>query len=121
MHRRWWFFAFWLALVGAIIFAADTGNLGFVNEFIKANPGADKVCHFTLIGTLAFLLNQALGWRKLGPLMLGGVIIGVAMTCEEFSQQRIPGRSFDYGDMAANLAGVAAADGISRLRKRKRD
>ena len=92
-------------LVAGILFSSHAHHLG----------------HFTLIGTLAFLLNQGLGWRKLGPLMLGGVIIGVAMTCEEFSQQRIPGRSFDYGDMAANLAGVAVADGISRLLKKQRD
>lgn len=117
MNRRWWFFGFWLLLVSAIIFAADTGNLTFVQDFLKANPGSDKVCHFMLIGTLAYLFNQALGWRKLGPVMLGGVIIGVLITCEEISQRWVPGRTFDYLDMAANLTGIAVADLLSRFCK----
>ena len=119
INRRWWFFGAWLALVGGIIFLADIGKLSVVMDFLKVNPGSDKVCHFGLVGTLAFLFNQALGGRKCGPLMLGSLIVGIVITAEEISQIWVPGRSFDYGDMAANICGCIAADLLARWRLRK--
>ena len=119
MNRRWGIFAFWLVLVGLIILMADLGRLSWVIDILKNNPGLDKVCHFGLIGTLAFLFNQALGYRKLRGLMLGSLVIGTVLTLEEISQRWVPGRSFDYGDMAANIAGCITADLLSRRIQRK--
>jgi VanZ family protein len=116
--RRWWIFAGWLALVGVIILLADTGHLAWFLKFLQMHEGSDKICHFFLIGTLAYLFNFALARRKLGPVLLGSLVVAVVMTGEEISQKWIPGRSFDYADMAANLAGCIAADLLSR-RKRK--
>ncbi len=119
MHRRWWYFAVWLGVVVAIIAMADTGHLRWITDILKKYPNSDKVAHFCLIGVLGFLFNHALGLRKLGPVMLGSLIIAIGMTAEEVSQRWIPGRNFDFGDMAANLAGCVAADLSSRMKKRK--
>ena len=119
MNRRWQLFTFWLALVGIIILMADIGRLSWVTDILKDNPGLDKVGHFGLVGTLAFLFNQALGCRKLRGIMLGSLIIGTVLTLEEISQRWVPGRSFDYGDMAANIAGCITADLLSRRIWRK--
>ena len=119
MHRRWWFFVIWLLGVSFIILMADLGRLSWLTEILQRNPGLDKICHFSLIGTLAFLFNQALGCRKLRGLMLGSLIIGTILTLEEISQRWVPGRNFDYGDMVANLAGCITADLLSRRALRK--
>jgi polysaccharide biosynthesis protein VpsQ len=111
---RWWFFAL---LVCGIIALADLGRLSWVTNLLRDNPGSDKVAHFFLIGTLAFLLNNALRGRMLGVFMLGSLLVGVVLTCEEISQRWVKGRNFDYGDMAANLAGCAAADLIARRKR----
>lgn len=117
MSRRWWFFAGWLAMVATIIALADTGHLAWVLSFLQSIPMSDKVCHFILVGTLGYLFNQALSCRKLGPVLLGSLVIGIVLTAEEISQRWVPGRTFDYGDMAANIAGCIAADLLSRRRK----
>ncbi len=117
MHRRWWFFTGWAVFIVSIIFLADVGHLTWVTDMVKKYPGSDKVGHFFLIGTLAHLFNQALRRRKLGPLLMGSLLVAIAMTAEEYSQKWTPSRNFDYGDMAANLCGCIAADLLSRRRK----
>ena len=106
-------------MVGVIILCADMGRLSWVTNVLKTNPGLDKVCHFGLVGTLAYLFNQALGFRKLGPVMLGSLVVAVVITVEEISQIWVPGRNFDYGDMAANIGGCISADLLSRWRAKK--
>jgi VanZ family protein len=83
-------------------------------------PFFDKIGHILLIGTLAFLLNRALAARTVAGVQLGGLLVAAAMTLEECSQVWFPARSFDYADMAANLAGVACADILTRLVGRRR-
>ena len=108
MPRRWWLFAGWLAMVATIIVMADIGRLDWVLDLLRRIPMSDKVCHF---------FNQALNLRKFGPLLLGSLVIAIVLTAEEISQRWVPGRTFDYGDMAANIAGCVAADLLSRRRK----
>ncbi len=117
MPRRWWLFAGWLAMVATIIVMADIGRLDWVLDLLRRIPMSDKVCHFFLVGTLGYLFNQALNLRKFGPLLLGSLVIAIVLTAEEISQRWVPGRTFDYGDMAANIAGCVAADLLSRRRK----
>jgi hypothetical protein len=38
--------------------------------------------------------------------LLGSMIVAVLCTIEEFTQIRIPWRTFDYGDLAADYAGI---------------
>ena len=119
MNKRWFLFAFWLALVGIIIALADLQHLTWVTDMLQRHPGLDKVAHFLLIGILAFLFNQALGHRMLRGMMLGSLAIALILTVEEISQRWIPGRTFDYGDMIANIMGCTAADLLARRAGKK--
>jgi polysaccharide biosynthesis protein VpsQ len=116
--RRWAPFALVLLIVIGAVFAADFRKGGAIFAWIERHPGSDKVAHFLLLGTLAFSLNCALQGRRarIGPcvLLLGGVLVGVGITVEEFSQLWIPGRTFDWRDLAANYAGIACADWLAR-------
>jgi VanZ family protein len=111
--RRWILFGAWLTFVVVIITFADRNRLRGFFEWVVEHPGSDKLGHFVLIGGLAFMLNLALGMRRiaLGPVhvALGGLLIAVAITMEEFSQLYIPSRKFDWGDLAANYAGILCA------------
>ena len=86
--------------------------------WIDRYPGIDKAGHFLLIGGLALALNWGLQGRRvrLGQLalQLGGVVIAAVTTVEEFSQLWISTRAFDWGDLAANYAGIACADWLAR-------
>ena len=98
-----------------VIYAADRhlarGFFGWVQSF----PMGDKAGHFVLMGTLAFLLNRALGCRMMRPgMQLGGVIVGVFVVAEEFSQLWFPWRTFDYGDLVADFLGIAFAGFLAR-------
>jgi hypothetical protein len=116
--QRWFPFALVLSFVVAIIAVADSGIARPFFDWINRHMGGDKVGHFILLGGLAFTFNRALGGRcaRMGPLFIqvGGLLIGLAITCEEFSQIWIPGRTFDWGDLAANYAGIACADWLGR-------
>jgi polysaccharide biosynthesis protein VpsQ len=120
LNTRWLAFAGCLALVAAVIFLADNGGARWLFRWIERNPGSDKAGHFILVGALAFLLNLALAGRKVAGLLLGGILIGIALTLEEASQAWNPARNFDLLDLAANLAGVFAADLAARWRLRGR-
>lgn len=115
---RWLWFGLYLLMVVAVIAAADSGRFRPFFTWVNRIHYADKVGHFVTIGALAFFLNRALGGRvlRLGPvqLLLGGVIVAVVMTGEESSQIWIPSRRFEWGDLAANYAGVVVAQLICR-------
>jgi polysaccharide biosynthesis protein VpsQ len=116
--RHWLPLAGWLGLVAAIIACADKGWAPRLFALLGHVPLGDKAGHFALIGTLAWLLNYALLRRKvtLGfwRVQLGSLIIALLMTAEEASQIWIPGRHFDFGDLAANYAGIACAGLLTR-------
>ena len=107
-----------LALVIGVICVADLGIARPFFDWINRHTGGDKVGHFILLGGLAFTFNCALGGRcaRIDPLsiQLGGLLIALAITGEEFSQIWIPSRTFDWGDLAANYAGIACADWLAR-------
>ncbi len=113
--KRWLPFILFLAFIGLVIFAADTHHARGFFTWINSLPFGDKAGHFGLIGTLAFLLNRALAWRKVAPgVQLGGVLVAVIVVAEEISQRWIPWRTFDYWDLAADFAGIAVADWLAR-------
>jgi hypothetical protein len=105
-------------LVAGVIAMADSGGFRRFFTWLNRTPFADKAGHFAGIGALAFFLNSALGGRALalGPvrLLLGGVIVALVMTGEEFSQVWIPCRRFEWGDLAANYAGIVVAQLVCR-------
>ena len=110
--------AAWLLLVLAAIACADRGWFPPIFAGLNNIPFGDKVGHFVLIGTLAWLLNRALQGRKvpiaLWQVQLGGLIIACLMTAEETSQLWISTRHFGFDDMAANYAGIACAGLLTR-------
>ena len=104
-------------VIGAIVCATyRIGDVFF--QWIERHPGSDKVGHFVLLGTLAFSLNLALRGKSLqcgpGRLLWGSLLVAVVITFEEFSQMWVSTRQFDWGDLAANYAGIACADWLVR-------
>lgn len=75
-------------------------------------PGIDKVVHLAMYGVLGLLLRWAADARPAGPAgwgwPLAGAVYGMLMeACQLWLTAG--GRSFSWGDAAANLAGVVAA------------
>ena len=116
--KRWFLAGLWLILIGGVIACADLGGLRGFLRWINSLPFGDKAGHVFLIGTMAHLLNRALFNRivKIGPVrcQLGGLIVAILMTIEEFTQIWIPSRTFDWGDLAANYSGILAAEWLAR-------
>jgi len=100
IRPRWtWLFFVQLAIV------AGAGVLASARRLPAAlfSSGVDKLGHFLGLGVLAFLAVSFFGrsrWRRTV------VIVAAASVVEELSQRLLPARTFDLGDMAANLAGI---------------
>ena len=103
----WITIGFIILLIGIVI-GANIGFRGF--RAFYTVPGGDKLGHFLLIGTLAFLVNASLGARRtrIGPLqpLLGSLLVALVVTAEEFSQIFLVHRSFDLLDLTADFVGI---------------
>jgi VanZ family protein len=67
----------------------------------------DKLLHFGAYGALTLLaLRLAHGWSELAYWLLGLLLLGWLI---ELLQILVPGRSFCWRDLGANVAGIAAA------------
>lgn len=93
-----------LGFVGWIILSADRGNMPSLISFMYSFPNGDKLGHFLLMGALAFVVTLALPLRFR---RIGLIVLAVALTAEEFSQQFFASRSASWLDLACSLAGVA--------------
>ena len=98
-----------------IILQADAGAPNIFIDLAAAIPAGDKLGHFWIYGTLAFMLNFA--WRDsaLRPmdLCLGSFCVLVFSLAEEASQGFFPSRTLDAGDVLADLLGVYVATWLS--------
>jgi hypothetical protein len=92
--------------ISYIIFLADTADLNIGLLIVKMIPYGDKVLHALLYGIMAILLNYGLRYKKIYRLQLGAVIVLTFATIEEFSQYFIATRTFDLGDLLADLVGI---------------
>ena len=122
MKSRSVFFAvLWFVAVTGIIIMADTGAASWFFQWIEKTPGSDKAGHFFLIGGMALLLNLALRARSVPVLgrrwLVGSMVVVAVFTAEEYSQKFNRRRHFDYGDLAADYAGIWFA-GCLALRMR---
>ena len=80
--------------------------LGWVASF----GFSDKIEHFTAYFVLAALPVLGIETRKGVFAALSMILLGVLL---DLAQKFIPGRTFDFADIAANTAGVLAALGIA--------
>ncbi len=92
--------------ISYIIFLADTADLNLGLEIVKVIPYGDKVMHALLYGIMAMLLNYGLRYRTVWGVQLGALLVLQFATIEEFSQLFIDTRTFDTGDLLADLVGV---------------
>jgi len=109
----WWQFAACALAIAAIITAADLGWLRPFSVWVHSIPFGDKLLHALAMGSLCWLADRAIPsrpfigqfpWLRWTPVIVTFVVLG-----EEFTQRWIPGRSFDLGDIAADLLGIGLA------------
>lgn len=81
-------------------------------------PYGDKICHFFLVGWLAFLANWVFECRTVKimgrHLLIGSLLCFLAATCEETSQAFNPHRCIDLVDFAMNAIGVLLIGRLAR-------
>ena len=103
-----------------VAYWADTGSMPAALRALAAFPNGDRVGHFVLYGTLAYLLSAAFPFRRLRflgwTLTLGvGIALGLALA-EELSQFFIPARTPDIFDLAAGWLGIYVSTWIPCMR-----
>ena len=121
----------WLAILFSlfillIILLADVGVLSRALRFLHAVPFGDKAGHFILYGILALLINLALfrsrpDQDRMPILLKTGLILGLLIGLEEFSQQFFANRSFDLVDLAFSYLGLVCFSWMAFKTKAGRD
>lgn len=115
---------FTLFIVGIIVLA-DMDRIPSFIRLLYNFPNGDKVGHFILFGLLNFFLTltflRALPNRTSSRVALSvGLILAVAVTAEEFSQQFFSARTFDLIDLSASYLGLLVGGWCAiRLKKRQ--
>ena len=96
-----WLFFPQLALIISASLLATTGH--FPVALFQRSP-LDKVGHLVLYGGLSFFGVALFDRARRRPFL---ICLIVAATLEELSQRALPTRTFDLGDLAMNLIGIA--------------
>lgn len=104
---------FFLFILG-IIYKADTANYNFAFHVVGMIPYGDKIAHAVLYGILAYLLNYGLNGKRWFRIEIGTLLVMSFAFAEEVSQLYFPSRSFDLGDIAADVIGIVGAAMIYR-------
>ena len=101
----------YLAAIGITLIVVNTGITKEIRDNLDiALPINDKIAHFFLMGSLAYLLPFALldpskarfRWNFVGLVAL----IAFLVTAEEFSQRFLLTRSFQLWDLVADYLGI---------------
>jgi VanZ family protein len=102
-RRPVWAFLFFpqLALLITASVLATTGH--FPVALFQRSP-LDKLGHLVCYGGLSFFGVALFGRARRWPFL---ICLLVAATLEEVSQRAFPTRTFDLGDLAMNLIGIA--------------
>ena len=86
-------------------------------------PGLDKLVHIILFGTFVALWSFYFYRRQKSPNTLKAIYFGIyVFACfngalmEFIQRDYIPGRSFDLGDIIADMAGAGLAYGFSNIK-----
>ena len=110
-----------LLFVLAVVVAADRGVLAAPIRTLYDFPNGDKVGHFCIYGTLAFLLAAAfprpLRWGRLSiPIVI--LVLMVFIATEEYSQRFFVTRTADFIDLLCSWLGCLAGSWLAlRLKK----
>jgi hypothetical protein len=114
-------FVWWLGLVSTVIVLVSGSVIAYIDglpAIVQATPHLDKVCHFTVFGSIAFFLDGVLRRKALDAgstrVPIAAVLILVPAALEEYVQRYSPNRSSSIWDFAADVLGVATAIGLSR-------
>lgn len=109
----------YVLVLAVLIFLADKRTTQYLFRPIRNLPYGDKIGHFLLMGFFSFLLNLALSARSVKlwkfQYLLGSLIVLVVVTIEEVSQIFVRGRTFDWGDLAADFCGIFIFGEIARF------
>lgn len=102
-----------------VVYLANTGTPNFFDDMVRSVRHGDKIGHFLLMGSLALVVNLAMGreacrrWT-IGRWVLGGTaIVAVFVTLEECSQMFIATRTFNPLDLLADYLGMGAANAFA--------
>lgn len=110
-------------LIALIIYDANNGGSFGTLYVMNFGVHADKFAHFILFGLLSFILNMALGLKRVRlwrfRLYLGSLSVGIFVVIEELSQLFIATRTFDLNDLAADYAGIFVFAYITRLSQKQ--
>jgi polysaccharide biosynthesis protein VpsQ len=100
----------YVSLFSVGVLFADEGWMPHCLQAFHDLPYCDKLIHVTLYGLLALIVGKALAGSGRMPLVRAVVtsciLVLVASTIEEWSNQFFPHRDFSLGDLAANYLGV---------------
>jgi len=106
----WVLLGVFILFVGTLIGLADAGRCRELYLRVGTIPAGDKVAHFALFGTMAFLANAALNSGRMQPgpfsFLKGSLFVLIPTVLEEFSQLFFRSRTFDLLDMLADAVGV---------------
>lgn len=95
-----------------IINVANSGGSNFILEAVDTIPNGDKIGHFFVMGTFAYLVNLLLECKtfKLGSLnvLKGSTIVFVFVLIEEITHMFIRTRTFSYFDLLSDILGIVA-------------
>ncbi len=109
-----------VVFLGLIIYWANTASMPALVKQIYRFPFGDKLGHFTLYATLAYLLSLAMPFKKVTifgkPIALGVLLALGFATLEEFSQFFFPSRTPDLFDLASGYLGIFASTLIPCIR-----
>jgi VanZ family protein len=102
--------AVYIFILAGIVVLADFRQTQFIFGFIEEFPFGDKIGHFLLMGMFSFLVNLACGAKifriRNFSCLLGSLVVLAIVTAEEVSQIFVSGRTFDPGDLLADVAGI---------------
>ncbi|AKF10715.1 VanZ family protein [Sandaracinus amylolyticus] len=110
--------------LATLVVLADTDRITPLLVFVHAVPLGDKLGHLVLIGLLALVVELATAGRVVSiaraPIRIGSAVVLALVVLEEISQRWVPARSFDYGDLAADVIGIAVLGTLGARLARQR-
>lgn len=106
----WLVTAVFVVFLLSVIYIANQGTVTGPLRFIYVLPGGDKVGHLVMMGILSFLVNLSLrgALMRVGRwyTLKGSLLVGMAVTVEELSQQFVESRTFSLVDLAFDFVGI---------------